>query len=123
MFCRTTSRLAILIASVVVASCGSVPGSYVDQEISGPTTLTSQWLELTPTDPMRVVRDTHEITLFPDPPIKMIDDPAGKRSLIPEDGREADIEAELVDGNGKIYHSQPGLSETATGDWKVVTRS
>src|SRR2546429_6103761 len=41
--------------------------------IVGPVTLTSQWLELKPTEPLAVVRDWQEVAVFPNPPIKMVD--------------------------------------------------
>ena len=43
---------------------------FIDRELLGPVTLKSEWLELTPEQPLRVARDTHELTLFPDPPIQ-----------------------------------------------------
>jgi hypothetical protein len=47
----------------------------------------------------------------------------GTSDLIPADGRSADIVAELIGSDGITYHSRPGLSETMTGNLKVMTRS
>jgi hypothetical protein len=96
---------------------------FIDRELSGPVALKSEWLELSPEQPLRVARDTHELTLFPDPPIQMVDDPTGKRTLIPLDGRDAEIEAELVGSNGITYRSSPGRSERMTGNLKITSRS
>jgi hypothetical protein len=96
---------------------------FIDRQLSGPVTLTSEWLELKPTEPVRVARDTQELALFPDPPIKMVDDPTGKRSLIPADGRDANIEAELIGNNGVTYHSRPGHEQSMTGNLHVTRHS
>jgi hypothetical protein len=95
---------------------------YIDRELSGAVTLNQNWLELTPSPPLAIARDTHELTLFPNPPIQMVDGPPHK-GLIASDGRDADIEAELIGSNGLTYHSRPGVSETMTGDLKVDSRS
>jgi hypothetical protein len=105
--------LAVVVSLTV--ACGLL---YIDREISGPVTLNQNWWELTPSAPLTIARDTHELTLFPDPPIQMVDDPTGKQSLIPADGRDADIEAELIGSDGKAYRST-GHSETMAGD--VIT--
>ena len=96
---------------------------FIDRELSGPVTVKAEWLELSPNEPLRVARDTHELTLFPDPPIQMVIDPTGKRSLIPLDSRDADIEAELIGSNGITYRSAPGRSERMTGNLKITSRS
>jgi hypothetical protein len=96
---------------------------FIDRALSGPVTLNSKWLELEPTQPLKVARDTQVLTLFPDPPIQMVDDPTGKSSLIPSDGRDADIEAELIGSNGITYRSAPGRSETMTGNLRITSRS
>ena len=109
---------------LVGALCGTACGlAYLDVKLSGPVTLNQNWLELTPPKPLTIARDTHEIALFPDPPIKMVDDPTGKRSLIATDGRDAEIEAELVGNNGVTYHSQPGYDQSMTGDMRVTRHS
>jgi hypothetical protein len=95
----------------------------IDHELSGKVTLTNEWLELIPKDPLKVERNTQEVTLFPDPPIKMVDDPTGQRSLIPADGRDATIEVELIDTNGMKYQSRPGYSRSMTGDLYVTSHS
>jgi hypothetical protein len=96
---------------------------FIDRELSGPVTLKSEWLELSQDEPLRVARDTHELALFPDPPIQMVRDPTGKRTLIPLDGRDAEIEAELVGSNGIRYRSAPGWSQRMTGNLKITSRS
>ena len=100
----------------------SLKKPFIDRELSGPVTLNSEWLELNPNEPLKVARDTQELTLFPDPPIQMVTDPTDKGSLIPLDGRNADIDAELFGSNGITYRSVPGRSETMTGNLKVTSR-
>ena len=110
----------LVIGALSASACGL---AYVDVQLSGPVTLNQNWLELTPQKPLTIARDTHEIALFPDPPIKMVDDPTGKRSLIPSDGRDATIEAELVGSNGVTYKSRPGYGQSMTGDLYVTEHS
>jgi len=85
---------------------------FVDQQLSGPITLKSEGLELDPIKPLQATRDTQELLLLPDQPFPK-----------PEDGHDADIEAELIGSNGITYRSAPGLSETLSGDLKVTSRS
>src|ERR1051325_321429 len=116
-------RIAALVVFVNVV-CGTACGlGYLGVKLSGPVTLNQSWLELTPPKPLAVARDTHEIALFPSPPIKMVDDPTGKRGLIASDGRDADIEAELVGSNGVTYHSRSGYEHSMTGNLYVTRHS
>ena len=103
---RRTIAVALLIGALGTSTCGL---AYIDVQLSGPITLNQNWLELTPSKPLTIARDTHEIALFPNPPIKMVDGPPPKGGLIASDGRDAEIEAELVDSNGVTYHSRPRL--------------
>ncbi len=112
--------LAFLIGAASISACGL---AYIDVRLSGPVTLNQNWLELTPLKPLTVARDTHEIALFPDPPIKVVDDPTGKRSLIASDGRDTEIEAELVGSNGVTYHSRPGYGQSMTGNLYITRHS
>src|ERR1043166_215101 len=124
MLLSLTTKRFVAFAFFIAAVCGSACGlAYLDVKLSGPVTLNETWLEVTPSKPLAIARDTHEIALFPDPPIKMVDDPTGKRSLIPADGRDAAIEAELVGRNGVTYPSQPGYEQSMTGDLYVAQHS
>jgi len=123
--------ICVVVAFLVVGS-GQTPkhrkrypqsNPFIDRELSGPVTLTSEWLELKPTEPLTVARDTQEVTVFPNPPIKMVDDPTGRRSLIPADGRDATIEAELIGSNGVTYHSRPGYEQSMTGNLYITRHS
>ena len=111
--------VALLVSAAVASACMFLRNPFIDRELSGRETLGREWLELTPKEPLKAVRDTQEVTLFPDPPIKMVYD----NGLVPADGRSADIEAELIGSNGITYRSTPGVSETMTGDLKVTSRS
>jgi hypothetical protein len=110
----------LLLGAVSISACGL---AYIDVKLSGPVTLNQTWLELTPSKSLTIARDTHEIALFPDPPIKMVDDPTHQRGLIASDGRDADIEAELVGSNGVTYHSRPGYEHSMTGNLYVTRHS
>ena len=97
-----------MLAGALIASACAY--DYIDREISGPVTLDKNWYELTPSKPLSTARDTHELTLFPDPSMSP-DDPAD----------DADIKAELVGTDGITYRSIPGKAETLIGG-KIVTR-
>ena len=115
--------VVVLLASIVIMpSCLFFRDRFVDRDLAGAVTLNQKWLELTPETPLTVERDTQEIVLYPDPPIKMVSGNA-KGGLVPVDGRSADIEAELIDSNNVTYRSSPGASETMTGDLQVTSRS
>jgi hypothetical protein len=83
---------------------------FIDRKLSGRVTITSEWLELTPAEPLKIARDTHELTLFPDPPI-------------PDGTPTAKIEAELIGSDGTTYHSRPGIEQMLSGDLKITSRS
>ncbi|MDQ4119978.1 MAG: hypothetical protein M3209_00740 [Acidobacteriota bacterium] len=113
---------ALLASIVITPSCMFFRDRFVDRELAGAVTLNQKWLELTPETPLTVERDTQEIMLYPDPPIKMVSGNA-KSGLVSIDGRSADIDAELVDSNSVTYGSSPGATETMTGDLQVTSRS
>ena len=124
-FVKIIISVVALLASVAIApACMFFRDRYIDRELVGAVTLNQKWLELTPEKPLTVERDTQEITLYPNPPIKMVSANV-KGGLAPADGRPADmeIEAELIDSNNVTYHSSHGASETMTGDLVVTTRS
>lgn len=112
---------AALLISATVASACMLLNPYIDRELTGKVTLTGKWIELTPEEPLKVERDTQEVTLFPYPPIQMVFD--DNNDLVPADGRAADIEAELIDSNGATHRSVPGRSQTMTGNLKITSRS
>ena len=113
---RFQRRILCVVRSVAlaVACTACILFPYIDRELSGPVTLDNKWLELTPKEPLRVQRDTQEVTLFPDPPIKTVNG-----DQIPA----VDIEAELIDNKGEVHRSSPGLSETLTGNLQITSRS
>ena len=117
---KRSIAVALLIGALGTSACGL---AYIDVQLSGPITLNQNWLELTPSKPLTIARDTHEIALFPNPPIKMVDGPPPKGGLIASDGRDAEIEAELVGSNGVTYHSQPGYEQSMTGDLYITRHS
>ena len=117
---RAVGAIALLLVVGVSMACAFFKSPFIDQKLSGPVTLKEQeWLELSPEEPLKVERDTQEVTLFPDPPIQMV----FNGNLVPVNGSDADIEAELIDSNGVTHRSQPGRSATMTGDLKMTTRS
>jgi len=91
--------------------------------LSGAATLSTEWLELNPSNPLKPERDTQDVTLFPDPPIIMVKNPNRQRDVMAVDGRDAEIEAELIGSNDITYRSSPVLVEEMTPDLKVISRT
>lgn len=111
---------ALLIVVSILYGCTLFGSRIIDHELSGVVTLNQKWLEIELKEPLKVERDTQELTLYPDPPIQMKTDENAR--LIPSDGRSVIIEAELTDTNDNVYRSSSG-GETMTGDLKVISRS
>ena len=118
---KTIIVVPLLIGFTIAFSCIFFRDRYIDRQLSETVTLNQEWLELTPEKPLKAGRDTQEITLYPDPSIKMVFCNGSK--LAPVDGRSANIEAELIDSKGVTHRSSPGVSETMTGGLEVMTQS
>jgi hypothetical protein len=103
----------LLAIAVVISACMFLINPYVDRELSGPVTLTQEWMEFTPKEPLKAERDTQEIALLFDPPVKI--NPPIRTSPYPEDVTY-EIEAELVDSNDVTHRSRPGYSASGNGD-------
>jgi hypothetical protein len=120
---NTPCLVMLLVIMAAMSSCRYVISPYVDRELSGAATLNAEWLELNPSNPLKPDRDTQDVTLFPDPPIIMVENPNGQRDVKALDGRDAEIEAELIGSNGITYRSSPVLVEEMTRDLKVMSRT
>jgi len=87
---------------------------YLDQELAGPTTTTSQWLEIVPKSPLRVERQRHMIALDLDQSIRTEREGSG---LVLTDGYIVRPQVELVGKDGKTYElNVPSLFLTNTGE-------
>jgi len=73
---------------------------YLDQQISGPITLSSQWTELVPSKPLSVHRQIQILVLDLDKTIRFQRD--GFELVLP-DGSTVTPEVELVDFDGNVY--------------------
>ena len=73
---------------------------YLDREITGPTTISSEWLEIMPKQPLRVERQIQYMILDVADPFEPIYD---KWSLRLHDGSVVKPEVQLVDENGNVY--------------------
>jgi hypothetical protein len=80
---------------------------YSDYEVSGPVTISSERLEITPKEPLRVERQIHMIVLELDASIKVERDGWG---LILPDGSVSKVEVQVVDQDGITYNlDQPAV--------------
>jgi hypothetical protein len=74
---------------------------YLDQDIAGPVTISSEWLEIVPKKPLRVERQIQMIVLDLDKSIKLERDGWG---LVLPDGSIVTPEVQLIDEDGKTYN-------------------
>lgn len=87
---------------------------YLDQELAGPTTITSQWLEITPKSPLRVERQRHMVVLDLDKSIQSEREGSG---LVLPDGSIVRPQIELFDKDGETYElNVPSLFLSNTGE-------
>jgi hypothetical protein len=73
---------------------------YLDQELSGKVTISSEWKEFVPKKPLRAERQIQMVVLDLDKSFKFQDNDWG---LILPDGSVVTPEVELVDQDGKTY--------------------
>jgi len=73
---------------------------YLDQELAGPTTTTSQWLEITPRSPLKVERQRHLVALELDKSVHTED---GGSGLVLPDGSVVRPQVELIDQDGESH--------------------
>jgi hypothetical protein len=87
---------------------------YLDQEIAGPTTITSEWLEIEPKSPLRVERQTYSIALDLD---KSIHEEPNCWGLMLPDGSIVRAQVQLVGDDGITYElKDPSFSLLDTGE-------
>jgi len=73
---------------------------YLDQEIAGPTIVSSEWLEIVPKKPLKVERQIQMIVLDLDKSITLERDGAG---LVLPDGSVVTPEVQIIGDDGKTY--------------------
>jgi hypothetical protein len=73
---------------------------YVERDISGPVTITTEWLEITPTEPLKPEREVNVVNLVFTTEYKPDYQSNGLRL---KDGALALLEVQLVDQYGKTY--------------------
>ena len=98
------------ICVLLLAACGAfiVAGSihnffrpYADYELSGPVTISSDWVEFTPKEPLRVERQIQQVVLDLDNSVKV---ERGGWGLVLPDGSVVTPEVQLIDQDGRAYN-------------------
>lgn len=74
---------------------------YLDRELSGPITISSEWLEITPKEPLRAERVVQYLYIYTTKPFEPDNRSWGIRLA---DGSVVVPEVELVDQQGNIYN-------------------
>src|SRR2546421_9523718 len=73
---------------------------YLDRDISGPITISSEWSELTPNKPLKADRDIQELTLdFGEPVTPNYE----TWSVSLADGSVTRPEAQIIDEQGNVF--------------------
>lgn len=85
---------------------------YLDQPLAGPTTITAEWLEITPKSPLRISRQRHLLSLDLDKSIRTGTRDAGLK--LPDDSIVRP-QVELISDDGKTYElNKPSLFDSKT---------
>ncbi len=86
---------------------------YLDRELAGPTTVSSEWLEIVPEQPLRTERQIQYLILDVADPF----DPVYESwSLRLKDGSLVQPKVQLIDQSGKVYDlTSPALDEKGIG--------
>lgn len=86
---------------------------YLDREIVGPTTVSSEWLEIKPKQPLSVERQIQYLILDVADPFEPVYE---QWSLRLRDGTVVKPEVQLVDENGGVYDlTSPALDNKGIG--------
>ena len=86
----------------LVLSCSLSSKIYpdLDRDISGPVTITSEWFEITPQEPLKPEREVQNVIVWFAIPYQTGNPPA----LIFEDGATVTPEVQLVDRQGNTFN-------------------
>lgn len=72
----------------------------LDREISGAVTITAEWLEIRPEDPLRPEREIHQVVLDVEKPVTAQTNSWG---LVLPDGSVVTPEVQLIDESSNVY--------------------
>lgn len=92
---RGSSALVWVLLLFVASACRPL----VEQPVSGPVSLGSEWTEIAPPEPLKVAKDEQAIRLE----VAGIADMQLDNTLELSDGRRVVIAGELVDDQGTVY--------------------
>jgi hypothetical protein len=99
---RMISRAGLLCLAVTIplacSTCSRHP--YFEQEISGPLTTSTEWVVITPKEPLAPERERHEVILYFSTPQGVDHKTPGIRSA---DGSVFTPEVQLVDTGGNVF--------------------
>lgn len=104
--------IGIAFAVFIAVKLYRVSNPYLDREISGPVTLTSEWIEIVPEEPLRPEREVQKILLDFAQPYES-DHDAWKIRF--PDGSLVAPEVQLIDKNGNVFTSSKVASLGQTG--------
>lgn len=113
----------LVVLSLVVFTSMNIYRSlnpYLDREILGTTTLTTEWLEITPKEPLQASRRVQQVTLVLEPYIKKDKNSWG---IVLPDGSVVTLEVQIIDQYGNIYNLTAPEFISTPGTNKTIERS
>ena len=103
--------LALLLLISSCAELARMRNPNLDLEIQGPVTISDEWFEITPQEPLKAERELSQIVLWFAEHTKVCS--PRPRGIVGNDGAVFEPEVELVDERGGIYKlKEDGLDET-----------
>lgn len=109
-FSKTIYMVSIITFSVFLLfggayDCGMFQrhSPYVHQKISGPVTVSNEWTEVKPEEPLRLTGDYQEIGLYVEKPLTAVFDSSTSGGIRTPDGSLIMPEVEVVDDNNKTF--------------------
>lgn len=88
---------------------------YLDRKIAGPVTLSAEWTEFAPREPLKLERETQYIVFILETELEHQDPGQPPRT---KDGSVIIFEAQLVDQNGKVYDLRNSAGDGFTEVWR-----
>jgi len=106
--------MIVLALLLLINSCAELErmrNPNLDLEIHGPVTISDEWLEITPQEPLKAEREVSQIVLWFAEQTKVCS--PRPRGIVGNDGAVFEPEVEIVDQGGGVYKlKEDGLGET-----------
>ena len=96
----------LLLLIIVVGVIYGLASSDSEQIVSGPVTLSAEWIEFVPRKPLRPLKDTQEIVLDVDPSEGLIEDNLHENRMQLSSGVLLHPQIQLIDEVGNVFNAE-----------------